>query len=246
MHEPGYQRKAKPFLEDDYEDFGLVDEEFDFNLYHVTTNLSGVIQSGRLKSRDKLEENQLGLGGGALNEAPHLVSITYDLSRARKIYDDIKFMVEVVAGTVPAHVILFSVTDEIYGFDESPIFEEIIREHIGDKNWKMYQEGDLSLEEVEQLFDQSVSGGKEAYNLATDIESIVSAWEGEISNSEYFQSQSITGFTAPFEAMQNIKPNNVAILQLVARKGAKADHVPGEMELRFNPEDLRVVRILKP
>lgn len=55
MHEPGYKRKAKPFLGEEVP----TEYDFDYNIYHVTTNLQGVIGSGRLKSRLEL--------GGVLN-----------------------------------------------------------------------------------------------------------------------------------------------------------------------------------
>lgn len=246
MHEPGYNRKAPSYIGEDY-DYMLDGMEFDFNMYHVTTNLPGVVNSGRLKSRMELDDSQIGLGGGVFNSGFSLVSVTYDINRARQIYDDIKFVTEIASGSVKAHDVLFAITEKVYGFDESPEFYEIISSRVGDELYRKYLQNDVSWEEVERVFDGSFSGGKELYDFMTYLEGVITTWDGF--NNEYsedFSPMPSTGFTASFEEMQKINPTNVAILQLVARKGAKAEHVPEELELRFNSSDLRVVRVLQP
>lgn len=239
MHEPGYYRKATPFLDQEY-----AEQELDYNLYHVTTNLSGVIASERLKSRNELG-GAAGLGGGAMNEAPHLISVTYDYNRARKIYEDLKLVCEVVRGQVPAHTIYDFVVSDSFGFDESKRLRNVLRSHLPEDVSRGIWKGELP----EEAMDEHIVGGRDLYDFMQALES--AAAEHEIEGQDYADeigglTLSITGFTASFENMLKIDPGQIAILQLAAKKNAKPHHVVGEMELRFWPEDVRVVRYFKP
>lgn len=241
MHEPGYNQKALPYLGD--EAYGLRDYDINYNLYHVTTNLQGVISSGRLKSREELGTN-VGLGGGPLNEAADLVSTTYSKDRAVQIYDDIKFMSELVAGRVPASQVFFS-----FDFDEADDRKvaAVLEEWLDYKDIEPYFMGEMTNEDLGALLNGHVIGGESIYEFWQRLENIQAEVDMELAeNADDLYHTDMTGFTAPYGAMTKINPSQVAILQLVARKGARTQHVPMEMELRFRPEDLRVVRVWQP
>jgi hypothetical protein len=95
MYEPGLAHKSTPFMDPD-----MIADEYeegtDFNVYHVTTNLAGVLSSGGLKSRDEL--GNVGLGGGWKNEASNMISTTYDYNRALGIYHEMIYVAEIVKG----------------------------------------------------------------------------------------------------------------------------------------------------
>jgi hypothetical protein len=239
MHEPGYERKAKPFLGEE----APTEYDFDYNLYHVTTNLQGVVGSGRLKSRLELG-GVVGLGGGLVNEAPHLISVTYSYGKAAQIYDDLKFVCEIVSGKVQAHTIFNS-----FDFDEmeSGFLESVMLEWINRKIIKKYLNGEMSEQEFELLLDREITDSERIYSFWKDleeakIESMLEVFE----NSADIIDLGVTGFTGSFEDMKKINPSQIAILQIIARKNSQPEHIPTELELRFRPADLRVVKYLKP
>ena len=241
VHEPGYYRKAKPFIEKE-----ILEENWDvnFNLYHVTTNLSGVIASERLKSRNELK-GTVGLGGGSDNEAPFSISTTYDIGRAKKIYDDMKFVCSIVRGQVPAHIVYDSIVSDSFGLDESDKLKNVLRNNLPRDIFRKIWNGELPEEEM----DKHITEGEALYNFMQDLEGAATDNDMEMAeNANDVRSSvlSVTGFTASYENMLKINSNEIAILQLVAKKDAKPEHVIGEMELRFRPEDIKVVRVLQP
>lgn len=238
-HEPGYMRKALPFLGDE----APVDTDYDFNLYHVTTNLAGVIASQRLKSRKELGGN-VGLGGGVMNEAPHLISATYDYSRAVKIYDDIKLVTQIVRGQVPAHTIFNSFS---FDWEDDSELNDVLSNWLPGKTIKAYLDGEITDDQMGQELDRVITGGENCYLFMQQLEQAVSGREEqELEYSwEAYQSQT-TGFTGSYKDMLKIDPAQLAILQLAVKKNAKTQHVPMEAELRFRPEDVRVIRYLQP
>lgn len=236
QHEPGYNRKPTSYLDNDItpeiEDFST------FNLYHVTTNLTGVRQAGRLKSRREL--GIVGLGGGPDNEAPNLISTTYDYNRAYKIYEQIKFVAEMVRGQVRASIAFHAATRDAYReFGEEPdMVDNVVREFIPPIAFKKYMDGD------ETMLDKYIKTPEKVYEFFQDLEKAISEDE---SQSDYTSGEStIIGFTGTFEQMRQIDPNQVAIIQVVAKKGAKSQQITFEKELRFKPEDLKIIRFHKP
>jgi hypothetical protein len=238
-HEPGYNRKATPFLGDE-----TPDAEYDFNLYHVTTDLPGVIASERLKSRSELGGN-VGLGGGPGNDAPHLISTTYDYSRALKIYEDMKMVTSLVRGQVPAHTIFNSFS---FDWEDDSELSGILRNWLPSQTVKKYLAGDITDDQLGQELDKVITDGPKAYLFMQQLEQGVAGREVQESeySSEGMYASEITGFTGSFEDMLKIDPARIAILQLVVKKNAKTQHIPMEAELRFNPLDVRVVRYFQP
>jgi hypothetical protein len=51
-----------------------------------------------------------------------------------------------------------------------------------------------------------------------------------------------SGFTMPYEVFSRINPENIGIVEVMARKDAKPEHIPGELELRFRPEDIMLLQ----
>jgi len=240
MHSPGYNRKATPYL-----DFEIPDDVgYDFNLYHVTTNLSGIINSGRLKSRLELG-NQIGLGGGNTNEAPDLISVTFSYDKALNIYEDFKFVLDIVNGRYKASDV-FKYLSSLYEDFEDDRLSYALHNWIGMPSIKRYMSGKITESEFLQIIDTNINTPEESYSFFVKLEEHKIESLLENFDDGFDSGSPVTGFTGTFEDMKKINPSELAILKLVAYKGAKADHVHNELELRFNPKDLRVVRVLKP
>jgi len=237
--EPIYQRKATPFLKEE----APTEYDMDFNFYHVTTNLSGVISSGRLKSRMELG-GVVGLGGGAANEAPNLISVTYSYGKASQIYSDLKFVCEIVSGKTKAHQIFNS-----FDFDEMEegFLKGVLLNWIDKREVKKYLNGNTSQGDFESLLNKKINNPESVYSFWKDLENAkIESMLEVFDNSSDFIDLGVTGFTGSFEDMRKINPSQIAILQLVARKNSNPYHIPTELELRFHPEDLRVIRYLRP
>jgi hypothetical protein len=236
-HEPGYSRKATNFLDPDYLDPDQ-EQETNFNLYHVTTNLAGVKMAGRLKSRREL--GIVGLGGGAQNEAPGMVSTTYDYNRAREIYEQIKFVAEMVRGQGSAASAFDAATVGLHDAYEDREIINVLEDFLPAKVLKKLLDGEI--DETETL-NRYINKPRDVYKFFQDLESAVSGIEAQ---GEYTYHMSTIGFTGSFEDMLKINPSQVAIIQVAARKDASSPHIPFEKELRFSPQDLRIVRYFQP
>ncbi|MCK9458154.1 MAG: hypothetical protein M0R80_00560 [Proteobacteria bacterium] len=239
MHEPGYYRKAAPFLD---KDMFSPDEDQDFetwNLYHVTTNLSAVRASGRLKSRSELGQNNWGLGKSQYDN-PRMVSTTHDMNRARQIYDQMKLVTELARGLVPAHTVWDMATDALYEpWDHSEI-RSVLKSYLPRNIYKSMAEGEV--EEAEM--DKYIKTAEAIYAFMQSLESAVS--EIELDSNRDTNDLSVMGFAADFEDMKKIDPNQIAIIQVVARKDAQSEQNPQEREVKFFPQDLRIIRYWQP
>jgi len=239
-HEPGVQRKAGEFV-----DPNVIDPEMEEappeeqNLYHVTTAIDAVRQSGRLKSRRELG-GKVGLGGGPMSEAPDLISVTYDWYRAQQIYEEIKFVAELVQGQVPASTVWDSMLGRI-----DPHDEELEGELFG--ILEDYGLPKSVIEKIEwgdsSLINQYIKTPKQIYSLFQELETTITSSEG---GDQPAYEMGVIGFTGSFEQMREIDPSQVAIIQVAARKDAQPEHIPYEKELRFRPENLWIVRYLQP
>ncbi len=236
VNEPGLSHRAEPFLDKSMISQEM-EEDTDFNLYHVTTNLSGVISSGGLKSRKQL--GTVGLGGGLNNEAPDMVSTTFDYNRAVEIYNMLKYVSEIVHGKIPSYDILnYAENLSYWGFDD-PNINGVLENFLPYSVYKKFINGELPEIELEKY----ISTPRQKYEFFQQLEEAIA--KDELSSEDTYSS-SIIGFTGSFEDMLRINPNQIAILQLAVRKNAPSEHVPYEKELRFRPEDVRVVRYFQP
>jgi hypothetical protein len=217
------------------------EEEWFEGFYHVTTNLPAVLSWGALKSRNQLDD-AAGLGGGYKNVAADMVSITHNLGKAHQIYDGIVYAAEVAHGMVPPSRILVDVMDWM-GFPDdlltdSPVYG-LLRRYLTKKQIR-----DLDWADMGKLLDANseLQSPEDRYRFMIDVEDAIMNFESE-GEQEYPTSR--IGFTAPFESFSKVTPANVGIIQLRLRKGARVEHVPEEQELRVEPDDIQIVRVLK-
>lgn len=233
-----WNRKPDSYIPDQWKaDWGrdAIDTPYSYdNLYHVTTNLSGVRAAKGLKSRAQL--GIVGLGGGPENESPHLVSTTHSYSRALEIYHAIKYVTQIIQGRIRASQVLKHLMD---GSNEDAIVKAlrmyIPRRYLVEDGWDQ--------DAINKILDSKLKTSKQVYEFMQVLERAITAYELDGIEASPL---TVIGFTASYEDMVKINPSEVAILQVVARKGAETEHKPDEEELRFNPEDLKVVRFLQP
>lgn len=206
------------------EDYGPILQ----NIYHVTTNLAGVKSSGRLKSREEIGTSAL--GGGRWDT----VSATYSYNKALEIYKQLHFMSRVARGQVSALDVLEELGDlfGIYDWESCPDVMDAL------SHWVPYQ--DIESGDLENQLYKRFRNPKNIYEFYQYMEGYF-----ESCNTDQAISSRV-GFMADFADIQKIDPSQIAILQLVVRPGVEAEHVREELELRFNPRDVRVVRWLQP
>lgn len=210
--------------------------------YHVTRDLRGVIRQQKLLSRSQLGDKVMGLSGFTSYENPHTVSLTYNLSRAREIYDAFKLVAQIVSGRVTASQIYdYLNPDNFDDFDQLTAPEQVVAHYVPKK---YIRNGDT--EKIKAILDKKIRTPEERYDFFRDMEGAVEQEESGQENDEYVRVQSVIGFSAPFEQMKTLDPRNIAIIQCVVRKHADVTHLPGEAEVRVPPEDLQIVRYLQP
>ena len=242
-------RNAKE-VESDLEDYG--DAQYaPGKLYHVTTNLSAVRRDEALKSRRQLggQAKTSGLGGGAKNEASNKISLTYNFGRAQEIYQAIKYVVNICQGKVKASQVYYHLHDsgDNHGRDEEDgelsnienyltdfVPEQIVRDEESDK--------------IARILDKKIKGAAAVYDFFVGMEQ--AAVEDQHAGASDWPEEplvyNVIGFTAPFQNMSRIQPNDVAIIQCLVRKNAPVQHEPSEVELRINPEDIVILRYMQP
>jgi hypothetical protein len=217
-------------------------EEQKLNVYHVTTNLAGVKQTFALKSRRQLGNKSSGLGGGWKNEASDMISTTYNYDKASSIYQALQYMCSIVRNEVPASKILETIMDQfgIYGWDENEALHAALRNWVPGKYLK-----DQYADQLDAQLDKRIKTAEQKYDFYIAIEDALGTQDDDNWSGDYYPPNRI-GFTSSFQSMAALQHNQIAILQLAVRKGAESEHVPQEEEIRFSPEDLRVVRYLQP
>jgi hypothetical protein len=213
-------------------------EEEKKNVYHVTTNLAGVKQTMGLKSRSELGRGTTGLGGGYKNEAPHLILTTYSYQKAHEIYDGLQYMCSIIRNEVSASQIMEGLIGGTY-FDylEDREIWDVLRKYISKKNLK---NEDF---DVDAALDSIITTPEDKYDFYIALEDAM--MRAESGGGGEYPTQRV-GFTVDFDTMKNIKCDQLAILQLAVRKDAESEYVHEEQELRFRPEDLRVIRYFQP
>jgi hypothetical protein len=213
------------------------DPEFIGGFYHVTTNLPAVLHWGALKSRNQLGPEVQGLGGGAKNEAPNSISVTYNAQKAYNLFDALQFAAMAAQNQVSASEI-YAAVSERYGSPEvypNSNVMGLLQNHVVPRILK-----DEYLEGLEQELDNGITTGEEKYDFMQQLDDALGKDEGEMDTGGDYSPPSRVGFTAPYEVFSKINPENIGIVQLEARKDAQPEHVQQELELRFNADDLRL------
>lgn len=235
QREGPWVRKPDPWVPEEmrYENW----EEETRNVYHVTTNLAGVRKTMGLKSRAELGQGTTGLGGGYKNEAAHMISTTYSYQKAREIYDSLHYMCSIIRNEVSASQILGDIGERVYDYWDDQEIRGVLLNYVSKK--------DLRKEDfdIDAVLDSQITTPEEKYDFYIALEDAVMRSESE--GEQDYPSQRV-GFTTDFGTMQNIQCDQIAILQLAVRKDAESEYIPQEQEIRFNPEDLRVVRYIQP
>jgi hypothetical protein len=221
-----------------------IDEYDSRYLYHVTTQLNKVLADQRLKSRKELGGFS-GLGGGPNYEAPNKISLTYNFDRASSIYHEFHFVLDIVAGKIKASQIFdrFNYINDDYYYNDS---EELtsVDNVIADYVPKKYiLDGETN--KIHAILDGKIKTPKQKYEFFQELEKAVVEHE-KSKEYENFEPWSVMGFTSSFEQMQKIDPNQLAILQVVIRKNANIEHIPGELEIRVFSKDVTIIKYLKP
>ena len=229
-----------PEFQRDIQDTGATDYDDDFagGFYHVTTNLEGVMKWGALKSRKQLGGTE-GLGGGMKNEAPGKISLTYNLNKAWQLYDTIKFAISAAQNQVSASHIYDYLMSQ-YGLPEINLYPQSNAMRIMSKYLPKRILEDESMEGLEATLDRKIKNGKQKYEFLQEFDDALGRDESEIETGGEYMTPNRVGFTAPYETFSKINPNNVAILQLEVRRNAVPEHVQAELELRFDPDDVRL------
>jgi hypothetical protein len=215
---------------------GVEREEFLDGFYHVTTNLPAVLHWGALKSRKQLGDVP-GLGGGAADEARNKVSLTYNYGKAERIYNGLIFASNVIHNMVKASEIFDWMLQEHGYYDEIPDDTYMALEKYKIPNAILIDENHVGLEAA---LDARIKGGKRKYEFLTDMEDAMRDAGRSSDNPELLQN--IVGFTSDPATFAAINPASIAILKMQVRKGAPFEHVSTELELRFNPDDVRLAQ----
>ena len=242
----GFTTSPWPFVQGT----SLVGEEEDparcDGLYHVTTNLPAVLEEGRLLARSQLKAPSAGLGGGLRNQAPDRVSVAVQFDQARRIQKAIVTMARAVHGQIGAEEALAQMKEAsapaLDAFDRALEFL-----YDGDEDHPAAKAVEAAL--VGAARDARVAeSGFTLYDALRRYEQIlaeaVTDWryEGWINEDELVCGSTV-GFTEPAVRFRRVRPENVGLLRLAARKGVEPELVPDECELRFRSADLAIVGV---
>ena len=265
---PGYSREPSTFfrgggvLERDVNAWAdraaapdTLDE--DVALYHVTTARDAVLSS-RIKSRAQLraqvgdQARSFGLGGG--EEQADMVSVGVTLDGARRVAAALRHSILAAQGKLSAADAAVAVL-EWTGFPRSVrTHEPSMRDHDG--YYRILQilspetAEEMTPDEVSTLYRQGAWQWRTYAREAPDMEpcdvfDLISALEEEI----FFLGRAhgyegclpAVRVLEPCEKIAKMNADQVAILAMAARVGARPTEVPSECELRFRPDDLVVL-----
>ena len=265
---PGYSREPSTFfrgggvLERDVNAWAdraaapdTLDE--DVALYHVTTARDAVLSS-RIKSRAQLraqvgdQARSFGLGGG--EEQADMVSVGVTLDGARRVAAALRHSILAAQGKLSAADAAVAVL-EWTGFPRSVrTHEPSMRDHDG--YYRILQilspetAGEMTPDEVSTLYRQGAWQWRTYAREAPDMEpcdvfDLISALEEEI----FFLGRAhgyegclpAVRVLEPCEKIAKMNADQVAILAMAARVGARPTEVPSECEMRFRSEDLVVL-----
>jgi hypothetical protein len=236
--EPG----EHPGLEEELEPYSpYYHDDWVTGFYHVTTNLPTVMQWGALRSRRQLGPDAgLGLGGGVIPEraAPDKISLTHNLNKAEAIYEGLKLVARIAGGQTSAGEVFWHVCGEIPYLEEGESDEvlSVLSWHVPDD---VIKKGDHN--DVVKTLDAADLGPEEQYGLLQQLDDAIAHDEPE--DPEHVTER--TGYTAPWETVKDVDSEKIAIISLQVRKGAPYEYVPEEMEMRLDPEDVRIMDVVK-
>ena len=154
------------------------------------------------------------------------------------MYEQLKMVVEMTKGKVPAHQ-AWNMVDNPWDKQQ---YRNILRSRVPIKIYKAMKADTIPEEEM----DKYINTPAKIYDFFQSLEAASVAIENSYDDPDRSPERETIGFVADFEDMVRINPNQIAIIQVVARKGAHSNHVNQERELRFSPEDLKIIRWEQP
>lgn len=237
--------------------------------FHVTTNLPAVLADrdrdhplGRLRSRRELRamgRHGAGLGGGGADVMADRVSVGLTLASAQRVLRGMQLMARAVHGQIEPDAAMEEMLDLTEGTRH--ILESAM-DWMGDDEDEE-SETVVAARDFERELKSDEISARRAYARAKSLganpghvlyeslagyeETLVNTLGEWISNSwisdDEMTCQAPVGFTEPAERFARVHAENLGLLQLAGRKGAAPEFVNNECELRFRPEDLRVVGV---
>jgi len=218
-----YSDRASDFVSEDY--LPEKESEGDYaKLWHVTTAKDKVLAEG-LKSRR--QTGSVGLGGGINNEMPGKVSVTFDEAHANQIASRMRLAVDAAQDKVTPQHVLDQMISDVGISDDTPyeVADALGAPEEVHEDWEKFNE----------WFNENYKQ-EDAYELVQKLDDAAAHIYADAEATTPFR----VGFTASKEQMAKIDPEQIEIMEVEARKGAKAHHVGAEAELRFDPADLRI------
>jgi hypothetical protein len=263
----GWTTDGWTFFED-YANDG--DEPYDHpGIWHVTTAAEEVARDGRLLSRRELAAKGIttgGLGGGAKNVASDKISATTNPHAAQRVYRTMQIAALAAQNRLPAWRVATEaltssdLTNLLYEYDnnaeahgyydddpDDPAAHEYLRllaEILG-----VGTRADLAtpvqIRMAADALEARYPDGAAKYGLFQAVEQVGADLHYHVVNEydEHPGTNAPVGFTEPWAKWAKVNPRNIRLLRLAACPGARVDIEPSENELRFDPEDLRVVGV---
>lgn len=254
--DPQYSGDALNFIPEDE-----IDPQGDeYGIYHVTTDLPSLLEGGLL-SRNQLEKKfpggRQGMGGRITGQSDSQVSTTYSYERARNIYETLQTLASILTGKMSLADALknqYFIAEEALQIDDMAI-NNFIKHMIGEIDAELPEGVDIrpiqkkllnddmsAFEDLEAVMTRNnVNTPEIVYNLLRELETTIANIHSDIYEySDEPQPLPIAGLAAPYEAIKNLTPEKVALLELKAREGAPSSHWPQEEELNFFPWDLYI------
>lgn len=238
----GFTQESEPFLVNTV----LEDVPSD-GLYHVTTNLSAVLASGKLKSRAELHRMNVttaGLGGGGGNEAPNQISVTVSRERAFRLLEGILAMAGAAQGRLGGTELL----QTLERLSDSTLWTlDNAADYLGDSTETVnYYDAKEKLEAAVKNAKRGVDLYSAAQRYEGHLNETLHEWIylGHVSDDDMLCGWPV-GFTEEATRFQQITVENLGIVRVAARREACPDIVSGECELRFKPEDLQITGVLE-
>jgi GNAT superfamily N-acetyltransferase len=244
FHDPSeYTTKPTDVVPDlmDYAPEGAEADDWVSGFWHVTTNLPAVLSSGELRSRSQLG-GAVGLGGGGADAAPDKVSVTHDRQKADSLASAMRFAADVANGLAKPSLILsefmdmHGAMDDISRYSTPNLYGTLLSHGVPRKML-----GDEPAAGLEAWLDANVQGGQARYEFMQAVDEAL-LQDAEQLNAHGAEPGAYSGFTMPYEAFSAINPKNIGIVQVMVRRDAAPEHVPGEAELRFDPNDVMLLQ----
>lgn len=241
-------------------------------IFHVTTQIVTLERERMMRSRYDLRAQGIQGLGGRDDDSPHLVSTVFDYDRAWMLWGAMRAVCRAVHGTMTTVDLLLAFLTWTDFPDSWRSEDDLSRRALREEEWRLGQvaevldlqddQGELRALAVAQLEDTAAwmalveenaaflnahfATGQQRYWLVQALEqSILNNFPDAFYDAESDGAigRTLVGFVSPYELFARVQPDQISIVQLAAKKGAKVEFIPDELELRFQPEDLRIAKL---